>query len=87
MEFEVTEYVKNDRVRIINETHGTVWDSLFTVASANGSTTLTMRMDTKSRRPLPKLMMPLVCLFIRKAVEKDMDAVRDFCERRDNTSR
>ena len=55
--------------------------------SANGSTTLTMRMDTKSRRLLPKLMMPLVCLFIRKAVEKDMDVVREFCERRDNTSR
>jgi len=82
MEFEVTEYVKNERVRIVNETHGTIWDSLFTLAPSNGSTTLTMRMETRSLRLLPRLLMPLVCLFIKKAVEKDIDAVKTFCEGR-----
>jgi len=33
---EVTEFVENDRVRMVADSHGTVWDSLFTVTSAGG---------------------------------------------------
>jgi len=29
---EVTEYVENDRVRMVAGSHGTVWDSVFVVA-------------------------------------------------------
>jgi len=82
MDFEVTEYVKDQRVRIVNETHGTIWDSVFTVERDGDATTLTMRMDTKSERLLPRIMMPLICLLIKKAVEGDMDAVKASCERR-----
>ncbi len=84
MDFEVTEYVENQRIRIVNETHGTVWDSLFTLDSSNTSTRLTMRMETRSRRLLPRLLMPLVCLFVKKAVEKDIDAVKAYCEPRES---
>jgi uncharacterized protein YndB with AHSA1/START domain len=80
MEFEVTEYVKNKRVRILNETHGTVWDSVFTFVPSAGSTILTMRMEARSQRLLPRLLMPLICLLIRKSVEKDIDAVKSYCE-------
>ena len=81
MEFEVTEWVDNHRVRIVNETHGTVWDSLFTFVPSGGATDLTMRMDTRSKPVLAKIMMPLVCVLIRGAVEKDLDAVKSYCER------
>ena len=81
MDFEVTEYVPHERVRIVNETHGTVWDSLFTCAPADGGTDLTMRMDTRSKPLIAKIMMPLVCTMIRGAVEKDLDAVKSYCER------
>jgi hypothetical protein len=41
-----------------------------------------MRMDTKTRPLVPRLMMPVMLrLFIRKAVEKDFDAVKAFCEK------
>ena len=87
MEFEVTEHVKNERLRILNETHGTVWDSLFTLAPIGSSTTLTMRMEARSRRLIPRMLLPMICLLIRKAVEKDIDAVKVACERLSGDSR
>jgi len=82
MDFEVAEYVKNQRVRIVNETHGTTWDSLFTLEPEGNATTLTMRMDAKSEQRMTRLLLPLVCIMVRKAVEGDMDAVRAACEGR-----
>jgi hypothetical protein len=74
-------YIENERIRIVNETHGTLWDSIFTVASDDGVTMLTMLMDATTNRFLPKLVLALVCLLIRKAVEKDIDGVKALCER------
>jgi hypothetical protein len=82
MDFEVTEYVPDARVRIVNETHGTVWDSMFTMEPSAGGTTLRMRMDARPGRLLARLMMPIVMRMIRKAVEGDMDAVKTFSESR-----
>ena len=80
-ELEVTEYTENDRVRIVADSHGTVWDTLFTVESRKGHTELTMTMDAKAYKLLPKLMNPMVKGIIKKAVAKDMDAVKAFCEK------
>ena len=61
---------------------GTKWDSLITLNPSNAFTTLTMRMDTETRPLVPRLLMPFMLrLFIRKAVEKDFDAVKACCER------
>lgn len=80
MDFEITEFVDNKRVRILNETHGTIWDSLFTFASSGTSTTLTLRMEARSSRLLWRVLLPLLCLVIKKAVAKDIDAVKASCE-------
>lgn len=37
-ELEVTEYEMGQRVRIVSDAGGTVWDSLFTVRPADGGT-------------------------------------------------
>ena len=84
MDFDITEYVKNQRVRIVNETDGNVWDSVFTVEPDGNATKLTMRMETKSERLFVRLMMPLICMLIKKAVAGDMNAVKAMCERRGN---
>jgi carbon monoxide dehydrogenase subunit G len=81
MEFAVTDYARNERVRIVNETHGTVWDSLFTVAPSGTGTRLAMRMETRSKPIVARWLMPLICLFITKAVEQDIQAVKSCCER------
>jgi hypothetical protein len=82
LDFDVIDYAENERVRIVNEVHGTRWDSVITLTPSNTSTNLTMRMDTKTRPLVPRLIMPLMLrLFIRRAVEKDLDAVKAFCEK------
>ena len=84
MDFEVTELEPDRRVRIVNETHGTTWDSVFTMEPASAvASTLAMHMDARSPRLLPKLLLPIACLFIRKAVARDIDAVKAWCERGD----
>ena len=80
-ELEVTEYVENDHVRIVADSHGTVWDTVFTVKQAGEGTELEMTMDANAYKLLPKIVNPLIKGMIQKAIEKDMDAVKEFCER------
>jgi len=80
VELQVTEYVMNDHVRIVSDTHGTVWDTVFKVESQGEQTSLTMTMDANAYKLLPKLMNPLIKGMIQKAIESDMDAVKAYCE-------
>lgn len=80
VELEVTEYEPNDHVRIVSDTHGTVWDTVFKVEPRGDQTELTMTMDANAYKLLPKLMNPLIRGMIQKAIESDMDAVKTYCE-------
>lgn len=79
-ELEVTEFVENNYVRIISDTQGTIWDSLFTVSEKDGGCQLTLEMEARSYKLLSKIMTPLMKGFISKALERDIDAVKEFCE-------
>lgn len=80
-ELEVTEYVKNEKVRLVAENMGTVWDTTFSVKAANGGTILTIAMDAKSNNFFAGLMNSMIRGMIAKEVEKDMDAVKVYCEK------
>ena len=80
-ELAVTEYVENNRVRIVSDAGGTVWDTVFTVVPAEGSTELTMVMEARPYELRARITTPLIAGAVRKAVEQDLDAVKDFCER------
>ena len=80
-ELEVTEYVENERVRMVADSHGTVWDTVFAVTASEGVTTLTTTMDARPHKLLPRLVTPLIKGMIRKAVENDMDLIKELCER------
>ena len=80
-ELEITEYVANDHVRIVADTHGTVWDTLFSVSECGEQTVLELVMDARAHRLLPRLMNPLVMALIKKYLLKDLDAVKRHCER------
>ena len=80
-ELEVTEYVENERIRMVADSHGTIWDSIFTVKSAGEHTELTVTMDAKAHKFLPKLMNPLMKGLYKKGLEKHMDAVKTYCEK------
>jgi len=81
MDFEVTKYAPENYVRIVTKTHGVLWDSRFTaVAAGPGASTPEMRMVASGRSLVRRLLMPVVCLLIRKAAAKDIDAVKAYCE-------
>lgn len=80
-ELEVTEYKQNERVRIVADSHGTVWDTLFIVSPESARTKLTLAMEARAHKLLPSLINPLIRGAIKKAVEQDMDSVKAFCER------
>ena len=80
-ELEVTEHVENDRVRIVSEAGGAVWDTVFTVSPSDDGTELAMAMDARPQTLSARLAVPLMLRMVRGAVARDMDAVKAFCER------
>lgn len=80
-ELEVTEYVEDQRIRIVSDTNGTVWDTLFTVShTRDGLTELKMEMDANAHTLLARLLSPFIMPMIQSALEADMDAVKAYCE-------
>ena len=79
---EFTEYVKNDRVRLVSDAGGTVWESLLTVTPVHGgeSTRLDLVMEARPYRLLARVFVPLMKGVVAKAVEGDMDAVKGWVE-------
>ena len=80
-ELEVTEYVENERVRIVSEAGGALWDTVFSVAADGGGTELKMVMDARPQTLSARMTVLLIIGTVQKAVEEDMDAVKSFCER------
>ncbi|REJ72151.1 MAG: SRPBCC family protein [Planctomycetota bacterium] len=81
-ELEVTEYVENDRVRIVADSHGTVWDTVFSVSEEGAATVLAMTMTANARTLAAKLTTRMISGMVAKAVEADMDFVKEYCENR-----
>ena len=80
-ELEVTEYVENERVRIVSEAGGALWDTVFTVARDGKGTELKMVMEARPQTLSARMTVPLIIGTVQKAVEQDMDAIKSFCER------
>ncbi len=79
-ELEVTEHVENERVRMVADSHGTVWDSVFTVKPDGGGTELTLTMEGTAYKLVSKVMNVMIKNMIGKALEQDMDSVKIYCE-------
>lgn len=81
-EIEVTEFVANERVRMVSDEGGTIWDTVFTVTPLGdgGGARLDMVMDARPYRILSRLMAPLIKGVVAKAIAADMDAVKAYCE-------
>ena len=81
-ELEVTEYVRNERVRLVSKAGGTVWDSVFTVMAAEDdrATRLDLVMEARPYRLLARVFVPLMKGVVAKAVAGDMDAVKAYLE-------
>ena len=80
-ELEVTEYDENNRIRLVAIDHGIVWDTVFAVKREIDHTNLTLTMDAITHRPISKIMIFLMSRMVKKAIERDLDGVKAFCER------
>ena len=79
-ELEVTEFVENARQRLVADSHGTVWDTLFVVAPRHGASELSVTMEARAYAVRAKLAMPAMKSAIGEAIERDMAAVKAYCE-------
>jgi len=81
VELEITEFVPNERIRLVADSHGTIWDSVYTLSGADGGTALQLTLNARAYTMAARIMNPLVRGIVQKALEKDMDAVKDYCEK------
>ena len=65
-ELEVTEFVEDRRARMVADTHGTIWDTVFEVEPTAEGSHLRIVMDARPHKLLPKIMNPLMKGFFRK---------------------
>lgn len=79
-ELEVTEYVNNERIRMVSDAGGAIWDSVFSVKSVGGQTELTLTMEARPHKFLARLMTPLIKGMLTRALEQDMECVKRYCE-------
>ncbi len=76
----MTEYESNDHVRIVADSHGTLWDTTFSVKQDGDNVHLTMTMDAITPNLFKRMMLSAFIGMVKKAVTKDMDAVKEYCE-------
>ncbi|GAB5406046.1 MAG: hypothetical protein Aurels2KO_42770 [Aureliella sp.] len=80
-ELEVTELVEDEHVRLVSTAGGTLWDTVFTVASGQaGSTHMQMSMSCQPQTFFAKIFVPVILPMVSKFVQADMDAVKTYCE-------
>lgn len=80
-ELEVTEWVENERARMVADSHGTIWDTVFRVTPDGDGCVLEIAMDARPHKLLPRIMNPLMKGFFRKGIAGHVDKVRAHCER------
>ncbi len=64
----------------VADSHGTVWDTTFTVAPEGDATKLTIAMDARAQKLMPKLLHPVFQGLFKQGVESHVDAVTVWCE-------
>ena len=79
-ELEFTEYVENEHVRIVSDAGGTIWDTLMKLTSEGEITRLDMEMDARPYKLMSKIVNPLISGMVNKAVQEDMDGLKERLE-------
>lgn len=80
VELKIEELVKNQKVRMVSDAGGTVWDTVFTVCQKGDQVEMHMAMQAKPHKLMARLINPLIRSMVVKGVEGDMDSIKSFCE-------
>ena len=79
-ELELTEFVENERVRFVSDSGNTIWDTVMAVTADGEVTKLEMNMDARPYKFLARIMNVVIKPMVTKAVTKDMDGLKTWCE-------
>ena len=79
-ELEVTEYEKNDRVRLVADSGGTIWDSIYTFQPTGDKVELKLTMEAREYKFMARVFIPLFRGKVVEGVEHDMDVLKEHCE-------
>lgn len=79
-DLEVVEYIENERVRIVSDEGGAVWDTVIMVDQVGEKVWLRMEMEARPHKLFARILTPLIRGMIARAVEEDMDSVKAYCE-------
>jgi len=80
VDLEISEHVENQHVRMVSDSGGTVWDTIFTVEQSGDQVAMKMAMEARPHKFMARMMNFLIRPMVAKAVESDMDAIKVFCE-------
>ncbi len=80
-ELEVTEYEPGERIRMVTDSHGTVWDTVYRVSPTRGGAAVSISMDARAHKLLPRLLNPLMKGMFRKGMQKHLESLQAYCER------
>lgn len=79
-ELKITEWDEPRRVRMVTESGGTLWDTVFTIDAQGTACELTVDMQATPRKFAARLMLPLIRGMITKGMNKHIDDLVVFCE-------
>lgn len=79
-ELEVTEYERPNRVRLVADEGGTIWDTTYTYLTTRDGTDIHLSMDVRPHTLLARLTSRLVRRLVVQGMERDLDAVRAHFE-------
>ena len=82
VELEIAEFVENEKVRMVSDAGGTVWDSIFTLSEKGEQVEMRMAMKAKPHKLMARIVNPLIRSMVVKGVETDMDCIKQYCERK-----
>jgi len=77
---EVTEFVRNESIRIISVAGGTTWDSLFSIKQEENHVKLTLEMEARAHHIFAKIMNHFIKGMLQKALNDDLNSVKEYCE-------
>lgn len=85
-ELEIAEYDHDRSIRMVADSHGTIWDTRFELRPEGGRTRLTMTMDAKPHAWLPRILNPIMKGMFRRGMQGHLDAVAQKLESKDGAS-
>jgi len=77
---EVTEFIDNERIRILSIAGGTTWDSLFIVKQEENHVKLTLEMEARPHNIFARIMNSFIKNMLQNALNNDLKSVKEYCE-------